>query len=152
MVYINHAAIFRAGHFCRIIFLSGLLLGSQCARAQTQFGQKKLITAPATLQVRLYPLKGTATLMLQVANTAGGTTHILIRDRRGQTLYEGSDPKHRFALPLDMASVPVGLYTLEVSTWVARHAQPFRIGPVLAGRTIEIDADPPVLVSHENPD
>ena len=120
--------------------------------AQTQLGNKRLRPEPATLQVRLDPLIGTSTLLLRVANQARGTAHILIRDHRGQTLYNGSHTKNAFALPLDVASMPVGTYTIEISTWVARDTQIFRIGPMLAGRPIDVLDDSPISLSHENPD
>ena len=121
------------------VLFFGFMLTAPVLLAQTQLGNDQLTAEPATLQVNLWPLKQSTILLLQVQNQARGTAHVTVRDQKGLVLYDACDPKTRFAIPLDVGSMPAGTYTVEVSTWVARQTDTFHIGPMRTGRAISVN-------------
>ncbi|GAB3048497.1 hypothetical protein [Spirosoma pulveris] len=122
------------------VFILVLHIGlfSPVVQAQTFAGQSVLTEPPASLRAIITPVANSLVVRIRFENQGRGSVQLQIRDRKGTILLDELQPKRFYAGQFDLASLPAGLYTIELRTLDARHTDTIRIEPPLSGRVIAV--------------
>lgn len=106
--------------------------------AQTFLGKSSLTEHPSSLQVQIVPVSNATAVRIYFENQGHGTVHLQIRNSNEKVFYDELEAKRLYKGRFDLASLPAGLYTIELRTLDARHTEMIRIEEPTAGRIVAV--------------
>ncbi|MBD2704600.1 hypothetical protein IC229_28435 [Spirosoma sp. BT702] len=109
------------------VWLAGLGLSTVSLKAQSFTGQNTLLEIPNRLRPIITSVPNSSIIQIRYENKSRGSVRMQLRDKQGKILFDESEPKRKFAGQFDLASLPSGLYTIELSTQEARYRETIRI-------------------------
>lgn len=115
-----------------LFVVAAFLLSASSMQAQTFTGQEKLTATPSSFEAIAYPA-GPAAIRVNFNNMTAGGVSVIIRDEKGYKVYENLERVTAYRSRLDLSSLPVGKYTLELSKKGDQFIRSFTIEPPTAG-------------------
>jgi hypothetical protein len=121
-----------------ILLLISFVLPVPTLYAQTFLGKSSFTEPPSSLQVQIVPVSNATAVRIHFENQGRGTVHLQIRNSNGKVFYDELEAKRLYTGRFDLASLPAGLYTIELRTLDARHTEMIRVEEPTVGRVITL--------------
>ncbi|WP_460909117.1 hypothetical protein [Spirosoma areae] len=118
-----------------LLVLTTGLFGGASLSAQTYQGSTSLLASPRSLEASIYPVASRPSMMrVNFNNPTGSLVRVQIRDDHGLKVYEELSRQTAYRARFDLAAIPVGNYTVDLSTTDDRITQSFTIEAPIQGR------------------
>ena len=120
------------------MLFAGFAFVSPSLYAQTFAGRDYLAESPANFRAFVYPAQRTPAINIRIENRSARAVRIQIKNEAQQTIYDDYVSKQKFAGRFNVAALPYGTYTVELTNRTARYRQAFRIEQLKAEHIVMI--------------